>query len=65
MLVSILMFMYSVAIIPPKKFQGEQKEDGSLRADAYWHGEILEMRQKEGLMQVNLYLILLLRKVHG
>jgi hypothetical protein len=35
----------SIAVIPPEAHQGMPKPDGMLRADDYWHGEILEMRK--------------------
>lgn len=46
------MVFASVAVVPPQEFQGQLREDGKLRADAYWHGEILEMRRRHNLKQV-------------
>jgi len=46
--------MNSVAVIPSAEFHGEQKSNGMLRADAYWHGEIVEMRKGIKMMQVKL-----------
>ena len=52
--VSYNLLLFSVAVVPPSQFRGNVQTDGFLNPDAYWHGEILELRRRKSGSKVGL-----------